>query len=404
MKITRKTFDECMFPCYNPQDFVIAKAKGVHVYDTQGKEYLDLTSGIGVNSLGHCPKIIEKTLKKQSRRLVHCSNVFTNDKTLELALALKAKTQYERFFFVNSGAEANEAALKLARRYAYDVAGEEKDEIIAFDHGFHGRTFFTVSVGGQEKYSSGFGPRPGAITHLPFNDVAALKAAVSSKTCAIMVEPVQGEGGVMPASAEFMQALRACADEVGALLIFDEVQTGNARTGTLYAYEQYGVRPDILTTAKGIGGGLPIGIIMTSTQIASHFGPGTHGSTFGGNPLICACAIEVLKVISSDKFLHGVQERAQLLHNLLEKVGEHTGMFSEVRGMGMLQGAILKPEYAGQAGDIMRFLAGYGVLVLTAGGNILRFAPALNIKKSTLKQAIKLLEQGLLSYKQVKQV
>ncbi len=404
MKVNRKTFDECMFPCYAPQDFVISKAKGVRVYDTQGKEYLDLTAGIAVNSLGHCPKIIEKTLKRQSRRLLHCSNIFTNDKTLQLARALQQRTGFERMFFVNSGAEANEAALKLARRYAFDSARDEKNEIISFYHGFHGRTFFTVSVGGQDKYSSGFGPRPSAITHLPYNDVAALQAAVSDKTCAIIAEPVQGEGGIIPASAEFMQALRECADKVGALLIFDEVQTGNARTGTLYAWEQYGVRPDILTTAKGLGGGLPIGAVMTSARIAAHFGPGTHGSTFGGNPLICACALEVLKKISDPEFMQGVKERAELLHQGLERIGKQSGMFAQVRGLGLLQGAVLSDSYRGQASAIMHYLAGYGVLVLTAGNDVLRFAPALNIKKSSLKRALQLLQEGLNDYRHIHQV
>ena len=374
------------------------------VYDDSGDKYIDLSSGIAVNSLGHCPEIIAKTLKKQSHRLLHCSNVFANRYTLELARLLTHKSGFERVFFVNSGAEANEAALKLARRYAFDNSGAEKDEIISFEHGFHGRTFFTVSVGGQDKYSQGFGPRPGAITHLPYNDLAALETAVSAKTCAIMVEPVQGEGGLIPAQPQFLQAIHTLAKKHQALVIFDEVQTGNGRCGSLYAWEQYGIRPDILTTAKGLGGGLPIGAVLTSTAIASHFCPGTHGSTFGGNPLICACALEVLKKISTEKFLAGVKARACILHEGLNHIKEHCGMFSEVRGLGLLQGAVLTEEYANQAGQIQRYLAGWGVLVLTAGTNVLRFAPPLNIKKSQLKKALALIEQGLLDYKKIKQI
>lgn len=404
MKITRQTFDECMFPCYSPLDFVITRAKGSYVWDDNGNEYLDLTAGIAVNSLGHCPKLIAKTLKKQSERLLHCSNIFANRYTLTLARELQHRTPFERFFFVNSGAEANEAALKLARRYAFDKYGEHKDEIISFTHSFHGRTFFTVTVGGQDKYSQGFGPRPGAVTHLPYNDLEAVKAAVSDKTCAIMVEPVQGEGGIIPAAPGYLKGLQEIAHAVNALLIFDEVQTGNGRTGKLYAYEHSEVQPDILATAKGLGGGLPIGAVMTSADIASHFGPGTHGSTFGGNPLICACAVQVLRRISEPKFLEGVTVKGGILAEGLQKIGERTGMFKEVRGLGLLQGAVLADAYADKAGEIQRCLAPWGVLILTAGSDVLRFAPALNIRKAQLKEALKRIEAGLTDYLKIHQI
>lgn len=404
MKITRGTFDECMFPCYNPLDLLLVKGKGAVLTDSEGRSYIDLTSGIAVNSLGHCPKLLSKVLKKQSRNLVHCSNIFANKYTLTLAKMLQQKTPFERFFFVNSGAEANEAALKLARRYAFDKYGAEKADIISFSHSFHGRTFFTVTVGGQDKYSDGFGPKPGAVIHVPFNDIETLKQVLSDKTCAIIAEPVQGEGGIIPAEPEFLAQVQELAHSVGALLIFDEVQTGNARTGKLYAYEHFGVQPDILTTAKGLGGGLPIGAVMTSAEIASHFGPGTHGSTFGGNPLICTVATEILKIISSDKFLSKVNERAEVLTAELNKIAQQSPLVSGVRGMGLLQGLVLDDKFAGKAGEIQRFLVNYGVLCLTAGGSVLRIAPPLTIKKSQILEACTKIAEGLEDYSRIHQI
>ncbi|MGN0902060.1 MAG: aminotransferase class III-fold pyridoxal phosphate-dependent enzyme, partial [Succinivibrio sp.] len=258
MKITRSTFDKVMFPCYSPMNMVIKQAHGSCVYDTEGTKYIDLTSGIAVNSLGHTPEGVTRVIRKVSKKLIHVSNIFTNEYTLGFASKLTETTGYDRVFFCNSGAEANEAALKLARRVAFDDFSEDKNEIISFVNSFHGRTFFSVTVGGQESYSDGFGPKPGAITHLPFNDIAAFEKAISDKTCGVIVEPIQGEGGILKADDAFLLKLRELCDKHHALLIFDEVQTGVARSGTLYAYEQTSVKPDILTSAKGIAAGLPL--------------------------------------------------------------------------------------------------------------------------------------------------
>lgn len=404
MNITRSTFDECMFPCYTPLDMLLVRGRGAQVTDSEGNTYYDLTAGIAVNSLGHCPKLVRRVLREQSKTLIHCSNIFANQYTLTLAKLLQEKTPYERFFFVNSGAEANEAALKLARRTAFDLYGEEKADIISFSHSFHGRTFFTVTVGGQDKYSAGFGPRPGAVIHLPYNDIAALKKTISEKTCAIIAEPVQGEGGIIPAEPGFLEALKEAAHSVNALLIFDEVQTGNSRTGKLYAWEHYGVMPDILTTAKGLGGGLPIGAVMTSREIAAHFGPGTHGSTFGGNPLICAVASAVLNKISSPEFLDKVHERTEILTSELNAIAAHSKVVDRVRGLGLLQGLVLNEPYAGKAGEIQRFLTHYRVLCLTAGGSVLRIAPPLNIKKKQLREACARIAEGLQDYERIHQI
>ena len=237
-QLTRKDFDHLMFPTYVPMDMLIKKAHGCYVWDTEGKRYLDFTAGIAVLCLGHTPDGVLKIIKKQSAKLLHCSNIFANESTLGLAAKLLPHTAFERVFFVNSGTEANEAALKLARRTAFDDYGAQKDEIIAFSHSFHGRTFFSVCVAGQDQYSDGFGPKPGAITHIPFNDLETFKKTISDKTCAVILEPVQGEGGIIPADPEFLKGVRKLCDEHHALLIFDEVQTGIGRCGTFFCYEQ----------------------------------------------------------------------------------------------------------------------------------------------------------------------
>ena len=278
---TRAEYDQVMIPCYKPADLVMTHGKKCRLYDSQNRSYLDFGGGIAVNSLGNAPKIVRKALTAQSAKLCHISNVFTNDATLKLAKRLTSLTGFDRVFFTNSGAESNEAALKLARRTAFDDYGEQKDEIISFTHSFHGRTFFTVCVGGQDKYSSGFGPRPGAITHLPFNDIGAFEKQISDRTCAVIFEPVQGEGGVLPVDPAFAKRVRELCDKHHALLILDEVQSGCARSGTFFAYEQIGIRPDIVTTAKGLAGGVPIGCVLTNDAVAKHFKPGTHGSTLG---------------------------------------------------------------------------------------------------------------------------
>ncbi len=397
-EVTRATYDQVMFPCYHPADLVLVRGRKCRLYDSEGRSYLDFGGGIAVNSLGNAPKTVRKALKKQSARLVHVSNVFANDSTLKFATEITKVTGFDRVFFTNSGAEANECALKLARRTAVDLYGEKKDEIISFAHSFHGRTFFTVSVGGQDKYSLGFGPRPGAITHLPFNDIKAFEKQISDRTCAVIFEPVQGEGGVLPVDPKFAKRVRELCDKHHALLIMDEVQTGCARSGTFFAYEQIGIQPDIVSTAKGIAGGYPIGCVLTSNDIAAHFKAGTHGSTFGGNPLGCAVGSAVVAKISKPEFMAKVMEKGKLLREELTRVNDELHVFSAVRGMGLLDGCELIPELRSRLGDIQKAALEAGLIILTAGGTTIRLCPPLIIKKKELKEGVAILHRVLLPF------
>ncbi|VEB23169.1 aspartate aminotransferase family protein [Avibacterium volantium] len=391
----RKTFDEVMIQNYAPAEFIPVRGKGSIVWDQQGREYIDFTSGIAVNALGHCPDEIVTVLKEQGETLWHSSNWFTSEPTLQLATKLVQKTFADRVMFVNSGAEANEAALKLARRYAVDHFGAQKSKIIAFKQSFHGRTLFTVSVGGQAKYSDGFGPKPADIIHVPFNDLDAVKAVIDDHTCAVIVEPIQGEGGVKPASGAFLQGLRELCDENNALLIFDEVQTGLSRTGYLYAYMKYGVVPDILTSAKALGNGFPIGAMLTTNEIAKSFSVGVHGTTFGGNPLACAVASKVVDVLSDEKFLEKIHRTSELFMQKLAELNQALNLFSEIRGEGLLIGAELNTNYQGKASEFVKGAAKNGLMILVAGPDVLRFAPALNISDEELQEGFVRLEKTL---------
>ncbi len=398
MKITRKTFDEVMFPCYTPMNMVIKKAHGSYVFDNEGNKYVDLTSGIAVNCLGHTPDGVQKVIKKTCKNLIHVSNIFCNEYTLSLAKKLTSLTGYDKVFFVNSGAEANETALKLARRVAFDDYGAEKNEIISFVNSFHGRTFFSVTVGGQESYSDGFGPKPAAITHIPYNDIATFEKTISDKTCAVILEPIQGEGGIIKADDAFLVKVRELCDKYHAALIFDEVQTGVARSGTLYAYEQTPVKPDILTSAKGLASGLPIGAVLTYDNFAKHFVPGTHGSTFGGNALACSVGCYVLDKVSDKKFLENVKATSEYIKAAIRKLDEKHHVFDDVRGEGLLMGLVLNKKYSGKSGALQKECFKYKLLTLTAHGDVLRLAPALNIKKSVVDEAMKLLDKALTDF------
>jgi len=388
MAVTRATFDKVILPVYAPAQFVPVKGKGSRVWDQQGKEYIDFSGGIAVTALGHCHPALVETLKTQGETLWHTSNVFTNEPALRLASKLIAATFAERVFFANSGAEANEAAFKLARYYASQRHSPYKSKIIAFHNGFHGRTLFTVSVGGQPKYSDGFGPKPADIVHVPFNDLAAVKAVIDDHTCAIVVEPIQGEGGVMPATPEFIQGLRALCDQYKALLVFDEVQTGMGRSGKLFAYEHYGVAPDILTTAKALGGGFPVSAMLTTDEIAATMSPGTHGTTYGGNPLACAIAETALDIINTEEVLGGVETRRQQFVTALQAIDAKFDIFSEIRGKGLLVGAVLKPQHAGKARDLLNAAASQGVMILNAGTDVIRFAPSLVIESADIEEGM----------------
>lgn len=371
-------------PNFSFAPMVPVKGLGSRVWDTEGREYIDLAGGIAVNALGHCHPALVNALTEQAHRLWHVSNIYTTEAAQALAQKLVAHTFADKVFLCNSGAEANEAALKLARKYARDHFGAEKNEIIACVNAFHGRTLFTVSVGGQPKYSQDFAPLPQGITHIPFNDSEALKQAISERTCAVIIEPIQGESGVLPANSEFLQTARQLCDQYQAALIFDEVQTGMGRTGTLFAYEHSGVLPDIMSSAKALGSGFPIGAMLTTDKFAPSFGVGTHGSTFGGNPLACAVASAAFDVIQSAETLTHVQQQGAKLQQGLADIGKATGVFQEVRGKGLLVGAVLAKEYQGKAGEIMAAALQQGVMVLVAGGDVVRFAPSLLLNDEDL--------------------
>ncbi|MFI2893632.1 bifunctional succinylornithine transaminase/acetylornithine transaminase [Klebsiella sp. 141196] len=392
--ITREDFDAYMVPCFAPAPFIPVKAAGSRVWDQRGKEYIDVAGGIAVNALGHANPALANALKAQLDKLWHIGNGYTNEPVLQLAKTLVESTFADKIFFCNSGAEANEAALKLARKYAHDKFGADKSEIIAFKNSFHGRTLFTVTVGGQPKYSSDYAPLPQDITHLPYNDIDAVKAAFSSRTCAVIVEPIIGEGGVMPADPQFLQALRELCDEHEATLIFDEVQTGAGRTGQLYAYQHYNVVPDILTSAKGLGGGFPIGAMLAKEAWAQVFQPGTHGTTFGGNPLAATVANSVLAQMDS-ALLAGVGERHTLIVDKLNALNAKYDVFSDVRGMGLLIGAELASHLRGKAKALTNLAAEEGLIALIAGPDVLRFAPALNIPLADIDEAFVRLERAV---------
>ncbi|MDC7710992.1 aspartate aminotransferase family protein [Vogesella indigofera] len=386
--VTRQTFDEVMVPNYAPAAFVPVKGEGSRLWDQQGKEYIDFASGIAVTSLGHLHPELTRVLHEQVDRLWHLSNTFTNEPALKLARRLTETTFAEKVFFCNSGAEANEAALKLARRYAFDHFGGDKTGIVSCKQAFHGRTLFTVSVGGQPKYTEGFAPLPGDLNHIEFNNLEAAEAAINAGTCAVIVEPVQGEGGVLPATKAYLQKLRELCDKHNALLIFDEVQIGVGRSGALYAYQAYGVTPDILTSAKALGNGFPVAAMLTSNKVAASFVVGTHGSTYGGNPMACVVADKVLELINTPEVLDGVSKRHQLLKDGLAAINAKHGVFKEVRGMGLLIGAELQGAFHNKAKDIVNAAAKHGLLVLVAGTNVLRIVPSLVIPEADLKEGL----------------
>ena len=393
--VNRSDFDHFMVPNYAPMSFIPVRGEGSRIWDQQGQERIDLTGGIAVTSLGHCHPALVKALQEQAEKLWHISNIYTNEPALRLARKLCEATFAERVFFANSGAEANEACLKLVRRYAYNTVGADKDEIIATFNGFHGRTLFTVSVGGQPKYAEGFGPKPEGINHVPYNDSDALRTAVSEKTCAIMVEPIQGEGGVLPAKQEFLQTARDLCDQYGALLIFDEVQSGMGRSGHLFAYQHYGVTPDVLSSAKSLGGGFPIGAMLTTAKVAEHFSVGTHGTTYGGNLLASVVAEAVLDVVNQHDVLEGIKQRQEWFESRLKQIGERYGVFKEIRGLGLLLGCVMSDSWAGKAGEVMKAAHDEGVMVLVAGPDVLRLAPSLVITEKEVTQGLDSLEKAI---------
>lgn len=393
--VQRADFDQLMVPVFAPAAFIPVRGEGSRVWDQSGRELVDFTGGIAVNVLGHAHPALVEALTEQAQKLWHVSNVFTNEPALRLAKLLTEATFAERVFFANSGAEANEAAFKLARRYGHEVAGPQKCEIISALNSFHGRTLFTVSVAGQPKYSSGFGPQIEGISHVPYNDLEALKAQISDNTCAVVLEPIQGEGGVLPADQAYLEGVRQLCDQHGALLIFDEVQTGIGRTGELFAYMHYGVVPDILTSAKSLGGGFPISAMLTTEKVAKHFGVGVHGTTYGGNPLACAVGEAVLSIVNTPEVLAGVAARSARFTCELNRLGEKYGLFTGVRGKGLLLGAVLCDAWKGRAGEIVAAAQQQDLMILVAGPDVLRFAPSLLISDADIDEGMARLDRAL---------
>lgn len=388
MNLNRSLFDQVMTPNYSPAEVIPVRGQGSRVWDQDDREYIDLAGGIAVTCLGHCHPTMVTALNEQANKIWHISNVMTNEPALQLAQLLTESTFADRVYFANSGAEANEAALKLARRYAFDKFGAEKDGIISFKRGFHGRTLFTVSVGGKAIYSEGFGPKPAAIEHAVYNDLASLEALISDQTCAVMVEPIQGEGGIIPGDQAFLEGVRELCDRHQAILIFDEVQTGAGRTGDLYAYMNYGVLPDILTTAKSMGGGFPVGAMLATADVAKHLKVGTHGSTYGGNPLACAVAYATLNYVNQPSILEGVVERSAMMMEALHAINERHHCFAEIRGRGMLIGAELTDELKGRARELMKLALSQGVMCLVAGPDVMRFTPSLVIEPEEITEGM----------------
>ena len=393
--VARADFDRYMTPNYAPAPIVPVRGRGSRLWDRDDREYVDFAGGIAVSALGHAHPALVAALTEKANKLWPVSNLMVTEPALALAKRLTELTFADRVFFCNSGAEANEAALKLARRYAWDKFGSDKNEIVSTTGSFHGRTLFTVATGGQGKYSEGFAPLPGGIRHVPYNDLDAMREVIGPNTCAVIVEPIQGEGGVRPAADGYLAGLRALCDEHNALLIFDEVQTGAGRTCHLYAYMGAEVTPDILTSAKGLGGGFPIGAMLTTDEIAASLVVGTHGSTFGGNPMGCAVGLAALDIIANANTLQGVQQRHDQLISGLRTLNDKYDIFSDIRGQGLLLGCELKAQWAGRSRDLNAAALAHGLLCLVAGPDVLRLAPSLLIDAEDIVEGLKRLDAAL---------
>lgn len=375
----KKRGDEALVGNYGRYPVAFAEGSGCTLTDVEGKKYIDFLAGIAVCSLGHCHPRVTEAIKSQAERLIHVSNLYYTEPQTRLAELLVANSFGDKVFFCNSGAEANEAAIKMARIHSL----KEKNSIISLTGSFHGRTMATLAATGQAKFQEGFEPIPAGFCSAPFGDIEALEHLVDSSTCAIICEPLQGEGGVRPLEKEYLHAIRALCDKHGLLLIFDEIQTGVGRTGTLFAYEQFGVEPDIMTLAKGLGGGMPIGAVVARDEIAASLLPGTHGSTFGGNPVVCAAALATLEVILDQGFLPEVVETARYLSaGLSSLINDFPTLLKCERGLGLLRGLVMTDAGTRKGSEVVNRMLERGYLINFAGGIALRFAPPLVVTPS----------------------
>ena len=380
-----ETAKNVFLPVYSP-DLILDRGKGSRVWDTNDKEYVDFGTGISVNSLGHNNSDLLLAMNIQAEKLWHTSNLFLNEPSINLAEYMFQLTFADRVFFCNSGAEANEAAIKISRKYSSINYHPEKKEIITFEGSFHGRTLATVTATAQPKYQNGFEPLPEGFSYCQFNDFEEASKMIGSKTCAVMIEPIQGEGGINPTKSGFLKHLRTLCDKNNAILIFDEIQCGMGRTGKLFAYqwedsddEMSKLSPDILTTAKSLGGGLPFGAMLCKENIGQTFKPGDHGTTFGGNPIIASVAKKVLEKVNSKQMLLEIVQKGTIIRNSLHKLNTKLNLFENIRGRGLMIGVVLSKAWKNRASEFVVECQKNGVLILSAGPNIIRFLPPLNI-------------------------
>lgn len=390
-KQLKNDFDANILGVFNTPSIWLDKGKGATVWDINGKRYLDFIAGIAVCGTGHCHPDVTGPLCEQAKQLIHCSNLYGIPKEVELAKRLCDISGFDKAFFSNSGAEANETAIKLARKWAH-VHGKKHFEVITAKNSFHGRTLVTVTATGQPKYQKGFGPRPAGFHHVPYNDVEALKETVCGRTAAVMLELIQGEGGIIPASQEYVNCARDICNDTGTLLIFDEVQTGMGRTGKFFAFEHFGIRPDIITLAKALGSGFPIGATLATDDVARVFSPGDHGSTFGGNPLACTAALATLDVIKNEKLVENSAKMGAYLSDairLLAASEESHDYIESIRGKGLLVGVSFTKPFATIFKDTC---AEKGLLVGSIGQFVMRLVPPLIVSKEQIDEAVDIIK------------
>lgn len=391
MKEIMDEAEKVLMHTYNRYPVVLDHGKDMYLYDTNDKEYLDFTSGIGVYALGYKDEEYNLALKEQVDLLMHTSNYFYSIPTLSAAKKLAKASGMDRVFFTNSGAEAVEGAIKLARKYFYKKTGKTGGEIISMDHAFHGRSMGALSVTGTKKYREAFEPLIGGVKFAEFNNIDSVKALINSNTCAIIMEPVQGEGGILPASLEFIKGIRELCNEKGILLIFDEIQCGMGRTGYMFAYQGYDVKPDIMTSAKALGCGVPVGAFATVESVAAVFEPGDHGTTYGGNPFVCAAVSKVFDMFESKDILDNVNKMGKYLSEQLDDLVKDYDIIKEHRGKGLMQGL----EFSVPVKDIIADALDMGLILISAGTNVIRFLPPLILDKSHIDEMIKILEKCL---------
>lgn len=387
------TADKVIAKTYKRFPIVITKGKGYSLWNTEGKKYIDFVSGIAVCNLGHAHPKVSEALSKQADILLHVSNLYYTEPQIELACRLTENSFADRVFFCNSGAEANEAAIKLARKYFKDKGEKERYRIVTMEKSFHGRTMATLSATGQEKIRKGFEPILEGFDHIPFNDIDALQKSIGPSTCAVLLEPIQGEGGVRCPDPDYLKAVRRLCDETEVLLIFDEIQTGMGRTGKFFAYEHFGIEPDIMTLAKALANGLPIGAMLAREEVAEVFGPGSHASTFGGTPIVTAASVQVVKVLLEENIIHHCAKIGAYFKERLSGLKAKHESIVDVRGMGLLLGMKLEME-----GDtIVKSCMEKGFLINCIQGNILRFIPPLIIEKEEIDALVACLDEIFLN-------